>query len=65
MLSEIAFLHKTILVSQGRKYLSFLKDFYLPGINTPTVMIEKFVQAIELMETKELRKWFNQFYNSK
>lgn len=57
VMSEIASLQKTIVQTQGSKYLEFLSMVYLPSIRCPADTAQQFLAALQQMDNKQLRKF--------
>ncbi|KAK9766337.1 pre-tRNA nuclear export protein [Basidiobolus ranarum] len=58
---ELSSLQKSILLKQGPEFLNFMRGVYLPSVNCPPSMIEEYCQAIQQLELKQFKKYFQNF----
>ncbi|ORY05766.1 Xpo1-domain-containing protein [Basidiobolus meristosporus CBS 931.73] len=58
---ELSSLQKSILLKQGPDFLNFMRGVYLPSVNCPPPMIEEYCQAIQQLELKQFKKYFQNF----
>ncbi|KAF9353934.1 pre-tRNA nuclear export protein, partial [Mortierella sp. NVP85] len=58
VLGEIAGLQKAIVQKQGDVFLSYLSQVYLPSINCPPDLAQEYVQALQQLDAKQFKKYF-------
>ncbi|KAF9961993.1 pre-tRNA nuclear export protein [Modicella reniformis] len=61
VLGEIAGLQKAMAQKQGDVFLSYLSQVYLPSINCPADLAQEYVQALQQLDTKQFKKYFQVF----
>lgn len=58
VLGEIAGLQKAMAQKQGDVFLRYLSQVYLPSMNCPPDLVQEFVQALQQLEAKQYKKYF-------
>ncbi|KAI8599615.1 armadillo-type protein [Dissophora ornata] len=61
VLGEIAGLQKTMALKQGDAFLTYLSQVYLPSMNCPANLAQEYVQALQQLEAKQFKKYFQAF----
>ncbi|KAI1313816.1 pre-tRNA nuclear export protein [Mortierella claussenii] len=61
VLGEIAGLQKTMAMKQGDAFLTYLSQVYLPSINCPQDLAQEYVQALQQLDAKQFKKYFQAF----
>ncbi|KAJ9076243.1 pre-tRNA nuclear export protein, variant 3 [Entomophthora muscae] len=58
---EITSLHQTMLQATGQTFLEYLDGNFLPSINCPPQLRQEFMTAIQQLDAKNYRKFFQNF----
>ncbi|KAI7823777.1 armadillo-type protein [Gamsiella multidivaricata] len=58
VLGEIAGLQKAMVMKQGDVFLTYLSQVYLPSINCPTELAQEYIQALQQLDAKNFKKYF-------
>ncbi|KAF9966278.1 pre-tRNA nuclear export protein [Mortierella alpina] len=58
VVGEIAGLQKAMAVKQGAVFLNYLSQVYLPSMNCPPDLAQEYVQALQQLEAKQFKKYF-------
>ncbi|KAG0225933.1 pre-tRNA nuclear export protein [Mortierella sp. GBA43] len=61
VLGEIAGLQKAMAQKQGDVFLSYLSQVYLPSINCPPELAQEYIQALQQLDAKQFKKYFQAF----
>ncbi|GJJ75579.1 exportin-T [Entomortierella parvispora] len=61
VLGEIAGLQKAMALKQGEAFLTFLSQVYLPSIHCPAELAQEYAQALQQLEAKQFKKYFQAF----
>ncbi|KAG0367569.1 pre-tRNA nuclear export protein [Gamsiella multidivaricata] len=61
VLGEIAGLQKAMVMKQGDVFLTYLSQVYLPSINCPTELAQEYIQALQQLDAKNFKKYFQAF----
>ncbi|KAF9898864.1 pre-tRNA nuclear export protein, partial [Lobosporangium transversale] len=61
VLGEIAGLQKAMAAKQGDAFLTYLSQVYLPSINCPVDLTQEYVQALQQLDAKQFKKYFQAF----
>ncbi|KAF9189572.1 pre-tRNA nuclear export protein [Haplosporangium sp. Z 767] len=61
VLGEIAGLQKAIALKQGDAFLNYLNGVYLPLIQCPPELAQEYVQALQQLDAKQFKKYFQAF----
>ncbi|KAG9322841.1 hypothetical protein KVV02_008784 [Mortierella alpina] len=61
VVGEIAGLQKAMAVKQGAVFLNYLSQVYLPSMNCPPDLAQEYVQALQQLEAKQFKKYFQAF----
>ncbi|KAG0254528.1 pre-tRNA nuclear export protein [Actinomortierella ambigua] len=61
VVGEITNIQKTILAKQGQTLLQFLGHVYLPAIHCPPELAQEYCQALQQLDVKQFRKYFQAF----
>ena len=60
-LTELSSLHRTIYISQGAKYLTYLTTFAFPSYGISAESSKSFISALSTMEPKNFKKFLQEF----
>lgn len=58
VLGEIAGLQKAMAQKQGDVFLNYLNQVYLPSMNCPPDLAQEYVQALQQLDAKQFKKYF-------
>ncbi|CAG8540097.1 13108_t:CDS:10 [Ambispora gerdemannii] len=61
VLNEICLILKAMLAQQSSDFVDYLRGTWLPSIQCPPELAEEFSQALQQLDAKALRKYFQEF----
>ncbi|CAG8500890.1 6782_t:CDS:10 [Ambispora leptoticha] len=61
VLNEICLIMKAMLAQQGSDFVDYLRGTWLPSIQCPPELAEEFLQVLQQLDAKALRKYFQEF----
>ncbi|KAF9294429.1 pre-tRNA nuclear export protein [Mortierella antarctica] len=61
VLGEISGLQKAMCLKQGEGFLNYLSQVYLPSMNCPPDLAQEYCQALQQLDAKQFKKYFQSF----
>ncbi|KAF9428077.1 pre-tRNA nuclear export protein [Podila epigama] len=61
VLGEISGLQKAMYLKQGQELVNYLSQVFLPSMNCPPEIAQEYVQALQQLDAKQFKKYFQTF----